>query len=148
MKYVFHNKFRMIIIHDQKYFQKISKAAVRRCFSKQVFLKILQYSQRHTCSGFMKRESNTVFSREYWKIFKNTYSEENLKTTASALINIELVIKYWASVNLFLIKNVTEQFSLRRFVDLGRVYCLQIISRNHSSMFLLIDLQKAKTYPK
>ena len=33
-------------------------------------------------------------------------------------------------------------FLLRRFVDLVRVYYLLIISRNHSNMFLLLDLQK------
>ena len=33
---------------------------------------------------------------------------------------------------------------LRRFVDLVGVYCLLVSSRNHSSTFLLIDLQKTK----
>ena len=32
-------------------------------------------------------------------------------------------------------------FLLRRFLDLVRVYSLQIISRNHSNTFLLLDLQ-------
>ena len=38
--------------------------------------------------NFIKRDSNTatqVFSWEYCKIFKNTYSEENLRTTASGI---------------------------------------------------------------
>ena len=38
-------------------------------------------------------------------------------------------------------------FPLKKFVDLFRVCCLHIISRNHSNRLLLINLQK-KTCPK
>ena len=34
---------------------------------------------------FLKRNSNTEFSREYCKIFKSTYFDKNLRTTASAI---------------------------------------------------------------
>ena len=36
-------------------------------------------------------------------------------------------------------------FLLRRFVDLVRLYSLLIISRDHSNMFLLLDLQKNRS---
>ena len=43
---------------------------------------------------------------EYCKIFKNTCFEEYLQTAASVLLIIKLLIKYWTSANLFLIKNI------------------------------------------
>ena len=61
-----------------------------------MFLKILQTSQENTCVGvlfhevaslqpasFLKRDSNTSVFLEVCETFKNTYSEEYLKTTAS-----------------------------------------------------------------
>ena len=58
--------------------------------------------------GFTKKRNPIqVLSYKYCKIFKNTYFEEHLQMAASILINIELIIKYWASANLFLIKNIT-----------------------------------------
>ena len=54
-----------------------------------------------------KENPTQVFSCEYSKIFKNTYFEEHLRTAASVLIIIELVIKYWASANLFLVESIT-----------------------------------------
>ena len=41
-----------------------------------------------------------------------------------------------------------EWFLLRRFVDPLRACSLKIISRNHTNMFLLINLQKTITCPK
>ena len=41
-------------------------------------------------------------------------------------------------------KHNEEWFLLGNFVDLVSVYSLQVISRNHSGTFLLIDLQKTK----
>ena len=46
-------------------------------------------------------------SCEYCKIFKNAYFEERLRTAASVLLIIKLLIKYWTSAHLFLIKNKT-----------------------------------------
>ena len=46
-----------------------------------------------------------VFSCEYCNIFKNT--AEHLRTAASVLIIIKLVIDYWASTDVSLIKNIT-----------------------------------------
>ena len=74
-----------------------------------------------------------MLSCEYCKFFKNTYFEEHLGTAASVLLIIKLLIKYWTSVNLFLIKNNMEWFLLQRFVDLVRIYFLLIVSRNHSN---------------
>ena len=37
-----------------------------------------------TCK-FFKETPTQVFSCEYWLIFKNTYFDENLRTTASAI---------------------------------------------------------------
>ena len=40
------------------------------------------------CCNFMRRDSDTttqVFSCEYWEIFKNTCSEENLRKTVSGI---------------------------------------------------------------
>ena len=34
---------------------------------------------------FLKRDPTQVFSRKYCRIFKNTYFDENLRTTASAV---------------------------------------------------------------
>ena len=48
--------------------------------------------------------------------------------------------KYWASH--FNQKYDVGWFLPRRFEDLLRVYSLLIISRDHSNMFLLLDLQK------
>ena len=72
----------------QKYRKNYSKvateAAVRRCSSKKVFLKILQYSPENTCvcstlclTNFIKREIPTqIFACEYWKIFNNSFIKE------------------------------------------------------------------------
>ena len=58
-----------------------------------LFVKISQYSQEDTYvevaftalrpATLLKRDSNTVFSSEYWEISKNTYFEEHPRTTAS-----------------------------------------------------------------
>ena len=91
--------------------------------------------------GFYSKETPTqVLSCEYCKIFKKTYFEEHLRTAASALLIINLVIIIGSSlVNQ---KHNLGWFLLRRFVDLVRIYSLLIISRNHSNRFLLLDLQK------
>ena len=71
----------------------LSEAAFHRCSSKQLFLKISQYSQEKTCVGvfFNKnaalKASNFIKNRlqhsaEYCEIFNNTYFEEHLPTTA------------------------------------------------------------------
>ena len=50
-------------------------AAVGKCSSKQLFLKLSQYSQENTCIGIslLKRECNTGVSCEYFEIFKNSF---------------------------------------------------------------------------
>ena len=61
-----------------------------RCSIKKVVFKILQYSQENVSSGLgpatlSKRDFNTVAFLwiQYCKIFKNTYFEQHLRTTAS-----------------------------------------------------------------
>ena len=59
-----------------KFYQYLTKVTVRKCSSKQMFLKILEYSQENTCIGvkvagpktcnFIEKETPTeVFSYEY-----------------------------------------------------------------------------------
>ena len=53
------------------------------------------------------------------------------------------VNKYWTSADLlFLIKNNVRWLLLKRFVDLVKLYSLDLICRNYSNTFLLINLQK------
>ena len=59
-----------------------AEAAVRRCSSKQVLLKISQYSQESSCVGG-KETPIQVFSCKIFKTFKITYLEEHLPTTTS-----------------------------------------------------------------
>ena len=51
-------------------------------FYKKLFLKIGQYSPENTCG---RVKPTQVFSCEYCEIFRNTYFEENLRTTVSLL---------------------------------------------------------------
>ena len=46
---------------------------------------LLRHLRASRPATFLKRDSDTVFSCEYCKIFKNTYFDENLRTTASAV---------------------------------------------------------------
>ena len=65
------------------------KAAVRRCFSKQIVLKIPQYIQENTCVGafrpatFFKKDSNTGAPCGYYEIFKNRFFYRTPPVTAS-----------------------------------------------------------------
>ena len=73
----------------------------RKCFTRKLFLKILQYSQENTCVGIsflikmqafrapalLKRDSNTGVFCKHWEIFKNTYFEEHLRTAASEIFS-------------------------------------------------------------
>ena len=53
------------------------------------------------------------------------------------------VNKYWTSADLlFLIKNNVKWLLLKRFVDVVKLYPLDLITRNYSNTFLLINLQK------
>ena len=79
----------------------------------------------------LKRDSNT--SAFLW-ILRNSWEhlfEEHLRTAASVLLNIKLLIKYWVSADFFLIKNITwNGFYCEGFVDLLRIYFLLIQSRS------------------
>ena len=77
-------------------FVRNSEAATR-CILKKMFLKILQYSQKKKhlhldlfnkvadLKGLeLKKETSTsLFSSEYFKIFKSTYFKRDLQVTAS-----------------------------------------------------------------
>ena len=66
--------------------QKVShtESSHQRCSVKKVFLQISQISQENTCVGVSKKETLTwVFSCQIFEIFRNTYFEECLQTTAS-----------------------------------------------------------------
>ena len=54
-----------------------------------------------------KRIQHRCFIANIANIFKSSYFEEHLQMAASVLINIDLVISYWAFADLFLIKNIT-----------------------------------------
>ena len=125
MKYLFHNKFRIIIFHDQKTLSLTFKSN-----RLQMFLNIYK---KHPCWSFFyysvkKRLQHRRFPVNIAKFFRTTSFQEHLRTAASVLL-----INYWASANLFLFKNNMEWFLLRRFVDLVRIYFILIISRNHSN---------------
>ena len=66
---------------------KKTKAATGGVLKKNVFLKILQYSQENTCVGvekfYLKETAAQVFSREYCEVFKNICFEEHVRKAAS-----------------------------------------------------------------
>ena len=70
------------------------RSSHRRCSVKKGVIKILQISQEITFVGVsflilcLKRGSNTVFSCEICEVFKNTYFEEHLLTTALTEIGL------------------------------------------------------------
>ena len=80
---------------------EISEAVVRRCFVKNVLLKISQNSQENTCvrvsflikaCNFIQKETLAqVFSCEFCKISKNTFSHKTSPVDASE-INIKTKI--------------------------------------------------------
>ena len=93
---------------------KFFKRAKCRCSVKKLFIKISQYSHDSTCVGVslqgLQRYEQTpthMFSCEYCKIFKKTYFEEQLRTTASYSFSTE---HFWAtaSVSLNLGNSLTD----------------------------------------
>ena len=80
-----------------------------------------------------------MLSCEYCKIFKN-YFEEPLWTTASVLLTIKLLIKYWTPANFFLIRNITWYGFYYEVCRSGQNIFLLTVSRNHPSRGSDIDL--------
>ena len=120
MKYILHNKFRMIIFHDQKVLSLNFKSSRSQMFFKIDILKNLaMFTGKHLgllfnivaglehCNCIKKRFQHKCFLVKIAKIFKNTYFEEPLQTAASVLLIIKLLIKYWISAKFFLIRNMT-----------------------------------------
>ena len=110
MKYVFHNKFSMIIFHDQKTLSLDFKSSSSQMFFKiGVFKKFAIFTEKHLWWIYYYKDNPTqMLSCEYSKTFKNTYFEEHLQTAASVLVIMKLVIQYWTSADLFTIKNLTR----------------------------------------
>ena len=74
----------------------VPEAAVGRCSSKKVFLKISQYSQKNTCVGvsfYCKETPAQVFSCEYCKIFKNSFFYRTPPVAASVVCisNVKMI---------------------------------------------------------
>ena len=64
----------------------IPEAATRDVIEKVVIKNFAIFTGKHLCwSLFLKETPIKVFSCEYCEIFKNTYFEKNLRTTASAI---------------------------------------------------------------
>ena len=86
-----------------------------------MFLIVLQYLQEtpvlqlsfnivarlEACNCIKKRLQHRCFLVNIVKFLRTTYFEEHLRTAAFVLLIIKLVIKYWTSVNLILLKNIT-----------------------------------------
>ena len=100
-----------------------------------MFLKILQYSQENTCVGvslrafkstiLSKKTPTLMFCCEYWEIFKNTYFEEHLRTTASYFMkknrhswrlnnSSKKILNQWKSMNLQFCKMTCLQRKIQR----------------------------------
>ena len=80
--------------------QRYAKAAVRRCSVKKVFLEISENSQANTCvrvseaCNFIKKETLAqVFSCEFCKISKNTFSYKTPPVAASGFMLYLLATK-------------------------------------------------------
>ena len=85
-----------------------------------MFLIVLQYllqrpvmqlpfnivARLEACNCIKKRLQHRHFLVNIAKILRRTYFEEHLQTAASVLLIIKLVIKYWVSADLFLLKNI------------------------------------------
>ena len=79
--------------------QKVTRSSHRRCsVKKSVLENFTNFTGKHMCwilflvklpvfrpAALLKRDSKKVFSREICKIFKNSYFEGHLQTTASRL---------------------------------------------------------------
>ena len=60
------------------------EAATAGVLQKKIFLKVFQYSRENTCVEVSFEETSAqAFSCEYCVIYKNTFFEEHLQTTAS-----------------------------------------------------------------
>ena len=80
---------------------------------------------------YYKEIPTQVLSCEYCEIFKKTYFEKHLRTAASVLLIIKLIIMNIG--HLLNQKHNMEWFLPQRFVDLVRIHSLLIVSRNHSN---------------
>ena len=108
--------------NNESLYKVSSEADVHKCSSKYFFLII---SHRYFPVNIVK--------------FKNSVFIENLQW----LLLLALDISRSSLLNQ---RHNLGWFLLKRFLDLFKVH--YIISRNHSSPFLLINLQEAKTYPR
>ena len=98
MKYHLHNKFRMIIFHDQKALSLNFKGIRSQMFFKKDFVKNLHVHRKTPGLDWLfiivTGDLTQELSCEYSEIFKNAYFEEYLRTAASILLIIKLLIKF------------------------------------------------------
>ena len=91
---------------------KQTEAATGGVLWKKVFLEISQSSQESTCArdsfliklhawNFIKKESLArVYSSEFYKISKNAFFAEHLRTTASEKI---IIVLFWIIIHSYLL---------------------------------------------
>ena len=102
----------------------VFKIDVLNSFTHGLHVHVLQYLQERTvlqlpfnivaglevCNCVKKRLQHRCFLVNIAKFLRKTYLQEHLETAASVLLMIKLVIKYWASADLFLLKNIWNGF--------------------------------------
>ena len=138
-------------------FQKITslsnfeKVAVQKSIE-ELWTVISNYQLPHTQFGQINDHKHDIYL--YGKLFTKLLGQAANKNTKFMFTKTGLLLflrydfrsdRPIRSADLLNQKHNVGWFLLRRFVDLVRVYSLQSISRNHSKMFLLTDLQKLKT---
>ena len=90
------------------------------------------------CNFIKKRLQHRFFLVNIAKFLRTLI----LKTSANGCCSVVLIIKLIITASFLNQKHDVGWFLLRRFVDLFRLYSLLIISGNHLTTFLLLDLQK------
>ena len=86
--------FHLLTINKkQSYKQNIERSSHQRCSVKNGVLKnFANFTGKHLCWSLFNKVAG-LFSCEICEIFKNTYLEEHLRRTASALSTINILIK-------------------------------------------------------
>ena len=104
-----------------KYLQMVFKSDVLNSFAHGLHGHVLQYLQEtpvlqlsfnivaslEACNCIKKRLQQRRFLVNIAKLLRTIYFEVHLRTAASILLIIKFVIKYRASADLFLLKNIT-----------------------------------------
>ena len=93
-------------------------------------------------ANLLKRDSNTVFSCEYCEIFKNTYFEEHLRTSASVIPNLFKGLSAGRKTGFKVLDTILEDLSdnFGRFLYCEAVRRIQNIYDKHRPDVLRIFL--------